>query len=161
MSRRDDQKRILKKLKESRISERINKLRSEFSKLRNAAHENLPPNALRSLFIRFESIVPRPTSSALLAHSGIGDAFSNLPIPPQLVPELTQPLFNQRLFPFNQQETLKQEMLAAVQDEIDAVDKGLDMVETAMENENLDHTLQALTRCTNACQKLTTALTED
>ena len=150
MSRKSKQQAILKKLTEARMSERVDALKKSFFAANKKAETFLPPDALRPVIAKFNAVVPssEPVRTNLVSY-----------FPHR---EFAKAIMQERrtgLDLFYPEIRLKEEMLAAVEEEIAEIDAGLDLIQKAHESKDIKEMITALTTCQEACHKLEAALT--
>lgn len=148
MSRKSEQQAILKKLTDARMSERVDALRLSFSAAKKKAETFLPPDALRPVIAKFKAVAPSLEPSAShFPHRAFAEA----------IRQARRTETHQDLF--DPEKRLKEEMFAAVEEEIAEIDAGLDLIQKAHKSKDLNDMITALTTCQEACHKLEAALT--
>lgn len=149
MSRKSRQQAILKKLAESRMSERVDALRASFFAAKKKADALLPPNALFPIIAKFNAVLPSPKrpNGSHFPHREFAEAV------------MQAQRAEMRSDLFDSEKRLKEELFAAVKEEIAEIDAGLDLIKKAHKSDNPKEMSAALTACQEACQELEAALT--
>ena len=153
MSRKSKQQAILKKLAESRMSERVEALRVSFFAAKKKAEALLPPNALFPIIAKFNAVLPSPKRTLL---DPIGSHFPHREFAEAIMQAQRAEMCSDL---FDSEKQLKKELLAAVKEEIAEIDAGLDLIKKAHKSDDPKEMIAALTTCQEACQELEAALT--